>query len=99
MLPFLFCFMLNAKVVLPDVLSDNMVLQQNSTVILWGSANANAKITLKVSWSAPEYNCISAKNGNWQISIPTGSASFTKQTITVSEGTSITLNNILIGEV
>lgn len=99
LITFLFGFMLNATVILPDVLGHNMVLQQNSSVILWGSANANTKITLKVSWSAPEYNCVSAKNGNWQISIPTCSASFTKQSITVSDGKSITLNNILIGEV
>ena len=99
LVPFLFCFMLNAKVVLPDVLSDNMVIQQNSTIKLWGTAKAKTAVKIKVSWSTVSYTCRSEKNGQWQLSIKTNAASFQKHTITISDGKLITIQNVLIGEV
>ncbi len=99
LVPFLFGFMLNAKVVLPDVLSDNMVIQQNSTIKLWGTAKAKTTVNIKVSWSTIDYNCRSEKNGQWQISIRTNAASFQKHAITISDGKLITIQNVLIGEV
>ena len=96
---FLFGFMLNAKVVLPDMLSNNMVIQQNSTIKLWGTAKAKTSVKIKVSWSTIDYNCRSEKNGQWQISIRTNSASFQKHAITISDGKLITIQNVLIGEV
>jgi sialate O-acetylesterase len=91
--------MLNAKVVLPDVLSDNMVIQQNSTIKLWGTAKAKTAVKIKVSWSTVSYTCRSEKNGQWQLSIKTNAASFQKHTITISDGKLITIQNVLIGEV
>ena len=99
LLPFLFGFMLNAKVVLPDILSDNMVIQQNSSIKLWGTAKAKTSVKIKVSWSTVPYTCRSEKNGQWQISIQTNAASFQKHTITISDGKLITIQNVLIGEV
>ena len=99
LLPFLFGFMLNAKVVLPDILSDNMVIQQNSSIKLWGTAKAKTSVKIKVSWSTVPYTCRSEKNGQWQISIRTNSASFQKHAITISDGKLITIQNVLIGEV
>ena len=99
LLPFLFGFMLNAKVVLPDILSDNMVIQQNSSIKLWGTAKAKTSVKIKVSWSIVPYTCRSEKNGQWQISIQTNAASFQKHTITISDGKLITIQNVLIGEV
>ena len=99
LVPFLFGFMLNAKVVLPDILSDNMVIQQNSSIKLWGTAKAKTSVKIKVSWSTVPYTCRSEKNGQWQISIQTNAASFQKHTITISDGKLITIQNVLIGEV
>ena len=99
LVPFLFGFMLNAKVVLPDMLSDNMVIQQNSSIKLWGTAKAKTSVKIKVSWSTVPYTCRSEKNGQWQISIQTNAASFQKHTITISDGKLITIQNVLIGEV
>ena len=42
---------IKADIVLPAILSDNMVLQQNTNVNIWGKANKNEKITIKTSWS------------------------------------------------
>ena len=40
----------DAKVVLPHVLGDNMVLQRNTEVKLWGTANPGKKVTVTPSW-------------------------------------------------
>jgi unsaturated rhamnogalacturonyl hydrolase len=39
-----------AKVSLPLLFCDNMVLQQNSEVNFWGKANPSEKVTILVSW-------------------------------------------------
>lgn len=49
-LSFLFQTGAFAKVVLPDILSDNMVLQQNTEVKLWGTATPDAEVTVTPSW-------------------------------------------------
>ena len=36
-----------AKVTLPSILGDNMVLQQQAEVKLWGKARPNATVTVK----------------------------------------------------
>lgn len=41
---------LQARVKLPSILSDNMVLQQQSEVKLWGWANENTRIKVTTSW-------------------------------------------------
>ena len=35
---------------LPHLISDNMVLQQNSKVILWGEATPKCAVTISASW-------------------------------------------------
>ena len=40
-----------AKIRLPHMISDNMVIQQQTDVRLWGWAKAGKKVTATVSWS------------------------------------------------
>ena len=40
-----------AKVKLPGVLADNMVLQQQSQVKLWGEAKPGSIVNIKPSWA------------------------------------------------
>lgn len=96
---FLIPIFTEAKVVLPDVLSDNMVLQQNSYIKLWGTAKPRKYVKVKTSWSTKEYKYFSRKNGSWFVSIKTPKGSFTPQTITITDGSITTIQNILIGEV
>ena len=39
-----------AEVKLPAIVSSNMVLQRNTTVVLWGWADKNEKITIEASF-------------------------------------------------
>ena len=47
---------LEAKVWLPQILSDHLVLQQNSDANLWGKAAPSSKVSVKVSWATEEYS-------------------------------------------
>ncbi len=90
---------LEAKIVLPEILSDNMVLQQNTSVRFWGTSNKNEEIKVRPSWSKKTFKTKSNKDGKWIIEIPTPKASYTPYSITFSDGEEVKLENILIGEV
>ncbi|KAA6342820.1 hypothetical protein EZS27_009457 [termite gut metagenome] len=89
-----------AAIQLPDIIGDNMVLQQNTNVKLWGTTSkANATITVKTSWDSQTYSAKSNGNGKWSVLVSTPKAGYEPQSITLSDGEAIKLNNILIGEV
>lgn len=89
----------SAKVVLPKVLGSNMVLQQNADVNLWGKADADAKVTVKVSWDKAKIKTTADENGNWAVKVATPAGSFDKYTISISDGEEIVLKNVMIGDV
>lgn len=98
----LFVFILitaQSKVVLPDVLSDNMVLQQKSYITLWGKASARKYVRIKASWDTKEFKYFTKKDGSWKICIKTPEASFQAHNITFNDGQQTSIENILIGEV
>ena len=85
--------------VLPKVLGSNMVLQQNADVNLWGKADADAKVTVKVSWDKAKIKTTADENGNWAVKVATPAGSFDKYTISISDGEEIVLENVMIGDV
>ncbi|WP_047247552.1 sialate O-acetylesterase [Maribacter thermophilus] len=94
-----FVVSIRAEVKLPAVVSSNMVLQRNTTVELWGWANAKEKISIKTSWFSEVVNIQADSEGNWSIKVKT-SNSKEPQTIVIKSKTSdITLKNVLFGEV
>ena len=89
----------NAKVKLPAIVSSNMVLQRNTTIKLWGWADANEKITIKTSWLKASITTQADADGNWMTDVKT-TDSKEQQTIALKSITSnILLENILFGEV
>ncbi|SFS68400.1 sialate O-acetylesterase [Zhouia amylolytica] len=88
----------NAKIWLPSILSDHMVLQQNSNVTLWGWTTQTAEtISISTSWSDSVYTT-KAYQGKWALSIPTPEAGGPFN-ISIKGHETITLKDILIGEV
>jgi len=89
----------SAEIKLPAIVSSNMVLQRSTTVVLWGWADAQEKITINASWLNEPINVIADKEGIWRIEVETTN-SREYQTITVKSAASeIFLENILFGEV
>jgi sialate O-acetylesterase len=98
----LFAFILinnaNAKVILPQLFSDNMVLQQKDKVALWGKSTTNKKVVITTSWSTKKLVVEPDASGNWKGKITTPKAGG-PYTITFNDGEVITLKNVMIGEV
>lgn len=90
--------LLQAKVKLPTILNDNMVLQQQTSVKLWGEAKANTRIAVKTSWDGKNYSAQSDAKGNWLLSVSTPMAGGPYE-ISFDDGEETILKNILIGEV
>lgn len=92
-------FALTGKPVLPEILSDGMVLQQNSKIKIWGKSEGGKTVRINTSWSGDAGTAVADKDGNWLILIKTPEASFKPQSISITDGEEVVLNNILIGEV
>lgn len=93
-----FVLPVEAKVKLPSVIGDNMVLQQDTIVNIWGWADPGTRVTVTPSWGSRSHATADSL-GMWITRIRTPEASFDKRSLTISDGTPVTLENILIGEV
>lgn len=88
----------NAQVTLPAILSDNMVLQQDTTVTLWGWAEGGEKISISADWSEVEHITYADYNGDWQLNLETPAYGGPYE-IRISASNEIRLENVMIGEV
>ena len=89
-----------AKVELPQILSDHLVLQQKSQANLWGKAAPSSKVTVKASWGTEEYSVKSDREGNWKLAVQTPAAGYTAYSITIADKDgAVTLSDVLVGEV
>ncbi|WP_340114673.1 sialate O-acetylesterase [Maribellus mangrovi] len=98
---FVFCllgFQSNAKVKLPALFADHMVLQQQAEVAVWGWSDPNANIAVKGSWNEETVETRADKDGNWKLMLQTPEAGGPYE-LTISDGEAITINNVMIGEV
>lgn len=89
---------IKASVILPPVFADHMVLQQKSNVSLWGEADNKTTVIVNTSWNNEEYTTKSDAEGKWRIKVKTPEAG-DPYSISISDGETITINDILIGEV
>lgn len=92
-------FALNAQVKLPALVSDNMVLQQNAKVNLWGWASPDEKINIQLGWHNAPVEVTADSAGNWKVAVDTPQGSEKTYSITLNAANKIVLNNIFIGEV
>ncbi|MBB3187021.1 sialate O-acetylesterase [Microbacter margulisiae] len=90
---------LHAELRLPKIFSDNMVLQQQTNVSIWGWAKANSIVHVTPSWDKKHYEATADRTGKWKLAIATPKAGNTPYELTIKDGEAITLKNILIGEV
>ena len=88
-----------AKVKLPHILGDNMIIQQNTQTNLWGWDKPGTNVEVTTSWSSQKYSARTGKDGKWFVKVHTPKASYTPLSITFDDGEKVTINNILSGEV
>ena len=88
-----------AKVTLPHLLGNHMILQQDTNARLWGKAAPNATVRISVSWSSDITTAKADAQGKWATIVHTPKASYTPLSITFDDGEKLTLSDILAGEV
>lgn len=88
-----------ADVKLPTVFADGMVLQQKSTVTVWGWAEPGEKVTVKGSWQwFGKARTTADADGQWRIRLKTPKAGG-PHTLTIQGNNQVVLNDVLTGEV
>ncbi len=92
-LSFISVCLFDAKVKLPALVSDGMVLQRNQKLKIWGYADAGEKVNVK--FLNKTYSVTADNNGNWNIMLPELKAGG-PFVMTIND---ITLKDILIGDV
>jgi len=87
-----------ADVKLPSIISDNIVLQRNSKVKIWGWASPGEKIKIRASWLKSAVSVTADDSGKWITQLKT-----TKEggpyTLTITGRNVVKVKNILLGEV
>lgn len=91
--------LLSAEIRLPAIVSSDMVLQRNTTVVLWGWADAGEKISIGASWLDEEIKLKADEDGQWRVEVKTTGSKSPQQITLKSKDSEISLENILFGEV
>jgi len=85
-----------ADIRLPALISDNMVLQQKTKATVWGAADPNEKITVKIA--EVSQNITASADGHWALKLPPLKAGGPFE-MTISGRNRIVIHNVLVGEV
>ena len=88
-----------AEIKMPKIFSDDMLLQREMPVKIWGKADANAKVD--VEFASQKKSTKADANGNWSLRLDKMSANKNPQEMKISENGKLgkTIKNILVGEV
>src|SRR5665213_684957 len=86
-----------ADVKLPAIMADHMVLQQGMAVPVWGTADAGEQVT--VTFGQQKQAAKADDMGHWEVKLQPLTANDKGEDLTVAGKNSITLKDILVGEV
>ncbi len=86
-----------AQISLPAVFSNNMVLQRDKPVSIWGKATAGENVI--VSFGKQQKSTVASADGKWQVQLDAMPANANPSTLTVKGTNTIELTNILVGDV
>lgn len=93
----LFAFLgANANVTMPGIFGNDMVLQRNKPIPVWGWAKANE--TIVVSLNTQKKTVKADRKGNWMVKLSPENAGG-PFSLTIQANNTITFSNVLIGEV
>lgn len=80
-----------------DIFSDNMVLQADMPIRVWGTADAGEKVS--VNFMNLKGSTIADKNGKWRVNLPAKKYVKEGQQLVVQGKNKVVFNDVLVGEV
>ena len=101
-LALLFVTFLGAQALeLPEIIGNDMMLQQQTQARLWGWAKGGSTVEVTTSWDTQTYRATADKQtGRWELQVSTPAASYDPQSLTIKgDGETRRIENVLIGEV
>jgi sialate O-acetylesterase len=87
-----------ARVKLPAIFSDHMVLQQKAKVLIWGWADPGEKVTVLAGWMKKAAGTQADASGKWSVRVQTPPAGG-PFTLNIDGSNHIGLDDVLVGEV
>lgn len=90
---------LSAEIRLPAIISDNMVLQREAEVLLWGYAPGHDQVIVIPSWSDKKYLAKTGSDGHFELRIGTTTAGGPYEITFKAGNEKKVLNNVMLGEV
>ena len=93
------CLGVQAKVRLPHLIGDNMVIQQQTDVRLWGWDKPGTTVKVTTSWNSDVVTAKTDKDGRWMVKVQSPKASYEPLCITFDDGEETTIKDVLAGEV
>jgi len=93
----LVCATVNADVEVPKIFGDNMVLQRNMPVPIWGRAFKGEKV--EVAFAGQKKEAVANDAGKWMIKLEPLETNKIPGNMTVKGINEITFRNVLVGEV
>ena len=86
-----------AAVETAPIFSDNMILQRDTPVRMWGSGHPGEAV--KVAFGDASASAAADAKGDWKVELPPQAASDQPATLTVTGENTLTFGNVLVGDV
>lgn len=87
-----------ANIHLPAIFADDMVLQRNAEVIIWGNADPREEITLKADFLDKEYKVKASNDATFKITFKTPKEGG-PYTVSLKGYNEVVFKNVMLGEV
>lgn len=87
-----------AKVVLPNYITDNMVVQRNSVMKITGHASSGSKVNVIAGWDSRSREVKADSEGKFDISLDTPDAGGPYSIIIADKDSKVKVGNVLSGE-
>lgn len=85
-----------AAIKLPALVGDNMVLQRNANINIWGWADSGEKVSIQ--FQGKQFKTTTNPDGKWKLVLPSYQAGGPYK-MTIKGKNTITIQNILVGDV
>ncbi len=86
-----------AQLVMPEIFSDNMVLQRDKPVPVWGMASPGK--TVNVSFAGHSETATADQSGYWKVMLPSMPSNIVPQSMMIQGESYLSFKNILVGDV